>query len=54
MLDTFRLEWLNNSNLAGVQRDMVHLSPAGKHRNGRHRLPRRGVLPCLCAGFSST
>ena len=25
MLDTFRLEWLNNSNLSGIQRDIVHL-----------------------------
>ena len=25
MLDTFRLEWQNNSNLAGIQRDLVHL-----------------------------
>lgn len=25
MLDTFRLEWLNNSNLNGIQRDLVHL-----------------------------
>ena len=23
MLDTFRLEWLNNSNLSGIQRDIV-------------------------------
>ncbi|MEE3164900.1 MAG: zinc-dependent metalloprotease family protein [Bacteroidota bacterium] len=25
MLDTLRLEWLNNSNLSGIQRDIVHL-----------------------------
>ena len=25
MLNTFRMEWLNNANLSGIQRDIVHL-----------------------------
>ena len=54
MLDTFRLEWLNNSNLSGIQRDIVHLL---SHRTdtGTGGIAYLDVVcfPSYSAGFSA-
>ena len=54
MLDTFRLEWQNNSNLAGVQRDLVHLLTR-RENTGTGGIAYLDVVcfPAYAAGFSS-
>ena len=54
MLDTFRLEWLNNSNLSGIQRDLVHLLTR-RQNTGTGGIAYLGVVcfPAYAAGFSS-
>ena len=54
MLNTFRLEWQNNSNLAGVQRDLVHLLTR-RENTGTGGIAYLDVVcfPAYAAGFSS-
>lgn len=54
MLDTFRLEWQNNSNLAGVQRDLVHLLTR-RENTGTGGIAYLDVVcfPSYAAGLSS-
>jgi len=54
MLDTFRLEWQNNSNLAGIQRDLVHLLTR-RENTGTGGIAYLDVVcfPAYAAGFSS-
>ena len=54
MLDTFRLEWLNNSNLSGIQRDMVHLL-SRRTNTGTGGIAYLDVVcfPAYAAGFSA-
>jgi hypothetical protein len=54
MLDTFRLEWLNNSNLSGIQRDIVHLLTR-RQNTGTGGIAYLGVVcfPAYAAGLSS-
>ena len=54
MLDTFRLEWLNNSNLSGIQRDLVHLLTR-RQNTGTGGIAYLDVVcfPAYAAGLSS-
>ena len=54
MLDTFRLEWLNNSNLSGIQRDIVHLL-SRRTNTGTGGIAYLDVVcfPSYAAGFSA-
>ena len=54
MLDTFRLEWQNNSNLAGIQRDLVHLLTR-RENTGTGGIAYLDVVcfPSYAAGLSS-
>ena len=54
MLDTFRLEWQNNSNLADVQRDLVHLLTR-RENTGTGGIAYLDVVcfPAYAAGLSS-
>lgn len=54
MLDAFRLEWLNNSNLSGIQRDIVHLL-SRRTNTGTGGIAYLDVVcsPSYAAGFSA-
>lgn len=54
MLDSFRLEWLNNSNFSGIQRDIVHLLTR-RQNTGTGGIAYLDVVcfPQYAAGFSS-
>ena len=54
MLNTFRLEWLNNSNLSGIQRDIVHLL-SRRTNTGTGGIAYLDVVcsPSYAAGFSA-
>jgi len=54
MLDSFRLEWLSNSNFTGIQRDIMHLLTR-RQNTGTGGIAYLDVVcfPSYAAGFSS-